>query len=200
MQGFNYRKAIQALNFLAIKEGGTINKMKAIKLIWLSDRAHLRKYGRPILNDHYYAMKHGPVPSNTKDLCEGDNNFLDEGEKDERNSYLKPHDDKMAFDSISRVNSKVFSQTDIETLEEIYQAFGSYDQYDLANRISHMYPEWKKHEETLHLAGESRVDMDYEDFFENPDEDDYFQKISTDLLEESKSKYRERQRLAALFR
>jgi uncharacterized phage-associated protein len=51
MLGFNYKKAIQTLAYFAQKEGGVINKMKVFKLIWLSDRLHLRKYGRPILND-----------------------------------------------------------------------------------------------------------------------------------------------------
>ena len=36
---------------LAGKEGGgEINKMKAIKLVWMADRS-LRDYGRPITND-----------------------------------------------------------------------------------------------------------------------------------------------------
>jgi len=49
MVGFNHKKAVQTLAYFAQKEGGVINKMKAFKLIWLSDRLHLRKYGRPIL-------------------------------------------------------------------------------------------------------------------------------------------------------
>jgi len=66
MKGFNYRKAIQTLVFFAEKENGTINKMKAYKLIWLSDRWHLRNYGRSILNDTYFALKFGAIPSNTR--------------------------------------------------------------------------------------------------------------------------------------
>ena len=33
------------------------------KTLFLADRAHLNKYGRPITFDNYVAMEHGPVPS-----------------------------------------------------------------------------------------------------------------------------------------
>lgn len=38
-----------------------------MKLLWLSDRVHLNKYGRLILKDNYKALPHGPVPSATMD-------------------------------------------------------------------------------------------------------------------------------------
>ena len=67
---FKYETATQALNYLALKSGGRINKMKALKLIFFSDRYHLRKYGRPITNDEYLAMEYGPVASGVKDIAE----------------------------------------------------------------------------------------------------------------------------------
>ena len=77
MRGFNYKKSAQALNYLANKNGGTLNKMKAIKLIWLADRLNLRKYGRSITGDDYYALPNGPVPSATRDILES-SDFLDD--------------------------------------------------------------------------------------------------------------------------
>lgn len=58
---FAYRKAAQALNYFAIQNGGEIEKLQALKLIYFADRYHLRKYGRPITNDQYWAMNFGPV-------------------------------------------------------------------------------------------------------------------------------------------
>ena len=72
---FDYRKATQALNHFALKEGGQINKMKALKLVYLADRYHLRKYGRLITNDVYFAMPYGAVASGVKDIAE-DSAFL----------------------------------------------------------------------------------------------------------------------------
>jgi len=67
---FSHRKATEALNFFAIKAGGRINKMKALKLVFFADRYHFRQYGRPVTNDEYIAMEYGPVPSGCKDLAE----------------------------------------------------------------------------------------------------------------------------------
>ena len=52
-------------------------KMKALKLVYIADRYHLRKYGRLITNDTYFAMNYGPVPSGTKDIAEASEVFLD---------------------------------------------------------------------------------------------------------------------------
>jgi len=194
MEGFNYKKAIQALNFFAINEGGNINKMKAIKLIWLSERAHLRQYGRPILMDTYYAMKLGPVPSKTKDLCECDNTFLDDVEKEERNKYINPHHDNMNFESLNEVDESVFSKTDIEIMMDIYNNYGEYSEFELSNNISHKFPEWKRWKEKLNKKERTRFNIDYADFFENPDNDNYFNKISTEHLEISKSIFKENSR------
>lgn len=64
---FAYKKAAQTLNYFAIKNGGEIDKLHALKLVFFADRYHLRKYGRPITNDQYWAMRFGPVASGVKD-------------------------------------------------------------------------------------------------------------------------------------
>jgi uncharacterized phage-associated protein len=157
----SYKKATQALNFLALKKDGKINKMKAIKLVYLADRLHLRKYGRPIVGDVYWAMKLGPVGSCTKRVAELDmsGDVLSYTKK-----YIQPIDDKKQFFvSLKSVDLDLFSKTDIECLESIYTTFGDRDQFELAD-LTHNYPEWKKHEKEL-KGGKKRVLMNYNDFF-----------------------------------
>ncbi len=169
MRGFNYIKAIQTLVFFAEKENGTINKMKAYKLIWLTDRWHLRNYGRPVLNDIYFALKFGAIPSNTKDLAEG--YFLTEEETELRNEYVKYGDfgNKLTYTTEKNTDVTVFSQTDLEALELVYANFGHFSAFELS-AISHDYPEWKKFENELILGTYSRFEMNYELFFENPNQ------------------------------
>lgn len=174
MLKFDFKKAVQTLNFFAIKEGGNIDKMKAIKLIWLSDRAHLRKYGRPIIGDTYYALEYGPIPSNTKDLAEN-NVFSSKLELNYSIKYIKPIE-KNKIESISKVDEIIFSKTDIEILSDIYKEFGHKKPFELSN-LSHYYPEWTKFEKQLKNKVSSRFTMSYLDFFENPldsKEEDYF--------------------------
>jgi uncharacterized phage-associated protein len=175
----SYKKVTQALNFFAQKKDGKINKMKAIKLIYLADRLHLRKYGRPVVGDIYWAMKLGPVGSRAKDVAELaaiPQGFLAYAKK-----YIKPVDEKkQTLSSLKPVDLDVFSKTDVECLQAVYAEFSDKDQFELAE-ITHKFPEWLKHKKQLD-AGTKRVKMDYHDFFTNtPKADDFFVENSEDL-------------------
>ncbi|HLE87483.1 MAG TPA: Panacea domain-containing protein [Candidatus Brocadiaceae bacterium] len=161
---FDFRKATQALNYIAVKFGGKINKMKAIKLIYFADRYHVRRYGRPITNDEYVAMDYGPVGSKTKDIAEN-TSFLDAIESNYSKDYIKRHG-RYDIESISKADISIFSDSDIEALEFVIKNFEKFDQYQLAE-ISHAYPEWKKFKKDLELGNGSAFSMDYEDFFED---------------------------------
>ncbi len=164
-----YKKATQALNFLARKKDGKINKMKAIKLIYLADRLHIRKYGRPIIGDMYWAMKMGPVGSRVKRAAELSN--MSESALSYAKKYIQPADDKKHYvASVKPVDFDVFSKTDIDCLEVIYRHFSDKDQFELRD-ITHQYPEWSKHERDLD-AGKKRVQMDYDDFFSSTERGD----------------------------
>jgi hypothetical protein len=163
------KKSTQAINYFAHKKDGKINKMKAIKLIYFADRYHLRKYGRPVVGDTYWAMKLGPVASNVLDTANFDEGKLDRDCLDYAKSFLgHPADDAKLLTVTSKkdVELKVFSQSDIEALEAAYNEFGDKDQFELADIISHSYPEWAKHKEEIE-GGKKRVRMDYADFFLN---------------------------------
>ena len=162
---FQYRKAVQALNFLARANGGRIGKLRALKLVYLADRYHLRKYGRPITNDQYIAMEYGPVASSVKDIAEL-SDFLGREERRYAVRFLAPaytHQVK----SLAAVDSDVLSESDRAALQVTWRRFGRNgraDGFDLA-RLTHCYPEWLKHSEALQVG--SRVRMDWEDFLDN---------------------------------
>ena len=168
MVGFKYRKSVQALNFFARKEGGAINKMKALKLLWLSDRLHLWKYARPITDDTYFAMKFGPVASGSKDLIEESNFIESETEKDYSSKYLR-RIDNLSYAASADVDSTVLSASENEILSLIYQEFGELDEFELS-KLSHLFPEWKKYESDIN-AGGVRYQMKLVDFFEAPIKD-----------------------------
>jgi uncharacterized phage-associated protein len=160
---FDYKKATQAINYFALKCGGKIDEMKALKLIFFADRYHLRKYVRPITNDEYFAMKRGPVASSVKDIVEF-SNFLGEEERLYASKYIRKTG-MYEVESIEPVADIVFSDSDLEALEYSYAHFGSEGPFDISD-ITHKYPEWKKHENSLSTC--SRIQMSYLDFFEDP--------------------------------
>lgn len=189
-----YKKITQALNFLARENSNKrINKLKAIKLLWLADRYHLRKYGRPITWDIYEAMLLGPVGSIAKDIAE-QSQFLDDDEKEYASKYIKPVN-KYTFESAQPVDPKVFSASDITALKFVVNNYGSWDKYALKD-LTHKYPEWKKYEELLTSGAVLKVRMEYKDFFDNPSdlEQDFFAE-NEDILETSKEIYEQKQAL-----
>lgn len=162
---FSHRKAAQALNFFAGQAGGRLNKLKALKLVYFADRYHLRKFGRPVIGDEYLAMTYGPVPSGTKDIAEM-SDFLGEEEKSYAGTFLLAIDRK-TFQSIQPVEPGVFSESDREALAWTWQTFGTMEPFALAD-LTHAYPEWKKHEDSIRAKLTSRATMNYRDFLSDP--------------------------------
>jgi uncharacterized phage-associated protein len=164
---FSHRKATQALNFFAREAGGTINKMKALKLVFLADRYHLRKYGRPITNDEYFALEYGPVASGAKDLAEM-SDFLGADERSYARRFIRPAKTELTYSSVAEIDEKVLSESDREALDYAWQKFGRVEKYRLS-KVTHRYPEWKRHEAALASKVVSRVPMSYEDFLLDPE-------------------------------
>lgn len=159
-----HRKAAQALNFFARQEGGSINKLKALKLLFFADRYHLRKFGRPVSECAYFAMPHGPVASEAKHIAE-DCDKLPPTVRAYARKYVRKDGD-YEFSSIAEMDSAVISASDREALEFAWRNFGRFGKYTL-RAITHHYPEWKRHESKLKTV--KRVPMDLADFFKEPD-------------------------------
>ena len=160
---FDYKIATQALNYLAHLEGGQIDKLKALKLIYFADKYHLRKYSSLISNDKYFAMQRGPVASSTKDIAEH-SSFLSSKEKEYCEKYIAPLGENK-FKSVAEIDKDQLSETNLESLKFAYDNFGHLEPLALVN-LTHHYPEWKKHEHRL--KNESRIEMNLEDFFDDP--------------------------------
>ena len=158
---FSYRKATQALNYFSVQNGGQIDLLRALKLIFFADRYHVRKYGRPITGDDYFAMGKGPVPSATKDIAENSDYMGDEARLYSERYIAQPAKGKI--NSRAQVDTEELSATDLEALKFAWQHFGR--TYDIV-AVSHQYPEWKRHETALTSASRSR--MDFMDFLDDP--------------------------------
>lgn len=162
---FDSNKATQLLNYFAIQNGGTISKYKALKLVFFADRYHLRKYGRPITGDEYYAMKNGPVPSGTKDIAE----MADDYRKDVVIAYAARFISALfpvrSLKSIKAVDFNELSDSDREALDFAWSKFGHCDDRAIVAK-THDYPEWKKHASALQAGKRARMDL--LDFLEDP--------------------------------
>jgi len=160
-----HRKAAQALNYFARQGGGSINKLKALKLLFFADRYHLRKFGRPVSECVYYAMTHGPVASEAKSIAE-ECATLPPKAREYVRKYIRKGED-YDFSAVAEMDAAVLSASDREALEFAWKNFGRFGKYTLRD-ITHHYPEWKRHESKL-KGSAKRVPMDLADFFKEPD-------------------------------
>ena len=58
---YSEAKAAHAAAYLLKKAGGTLELLKLMKLMYLTERGFYARYGRPMIGDEPYADRHGPV-------------------------------------------------------------------------------------------------------------------------------------------
>ncbi len=191
----NTKKIIQALAYLAFKmPDSVIDDMKAYKLLWLADRCHLRKNGRTITGDKYFAMPRGVVPTDAKHLLDGEQTLLENP-----NGYFEKWIEKTKdhkYKAIHEPETLEFSESDIEVLDQVISLYGNYSRHDLSD-LSHRYPEWKEYENMIKDKSEKNsfpinIDLMFEDSTE--DKSDLFDQ-SPELLKVTKEVYHEYNRL-----
>jgi uncharacterized phage-associated protein len=105
----------------AAKREKPVTQYSILKALFLADRAHLNRYGRPITFDNYMAMKDGPVASFAYDLLKGDVSFPKEFGVKQAPWKVRPAPDispkALVFHSPTRGPSEdVLSETDVEEI------------------------------------------------------------------------------------
>lgn len=126
-------KVVAAVAFLAESGIRDLTKYKICKLLFLADKLHLVRYGRPITGDRICAMEYGPVPSVVLDAL---NTFLgieQGGPKAKEiaqmlSRYVKP-DEKYRnkhFISVRKAETERYlSPSDLDALREVVGEHGA---------------------------------------------------------------------------
>ena len=177
---------LESFYYLAKKLNSPIDKLAAVKLLFFADRYHIRKYGRLISEDTYYALPHGPVASNALDII---NLVLSNNDVGTEKKYIKK-DEGTAFSAVSdEYELEYLSDSDVEALDFVIAEFGDMDTWALRD-LTHEYPEWKRYKQTLESQASRREKIKMEDFFEESDlEHDPYSKIPSRAVELSKEAY-----------
>ena len=128
---FNERKALAAATYLLAQNGGTMNYMRLLKLLYFADRMSFQEYGRPITGDRYVAMKLGPVLSTVYDR-------IKDGVWGERIRKIRCDLRLVGPEFIDPL-----SEAEIAILDEVTRTFRTLDHWNLSN-LSHDLPEWNE--------------------------------------------------------
>lgn len=137
---FNVRKAAQVVAFFARAQGGSINVLKLVKLVYLADRENLNRYEFPILNDQLVSMQHGPVNSATFDCING--SAQDDADWDEFVNDRARHmvGVARAFDDD---DLDELSEAELETLQHVWGEFGHMGKWEIRDWTHKHVPEWE---------------------------------------------------------
>ena len=162
MFSFSSKKAAQASAYLLGRADAPMNYMKLIKLLYLADRTSLMRFEAPITGDAYFAMKFGPVLSETLNLLKGDSD----------DSYWSRYIHRRSkFLVERRKNPGVgeLSPAEIGILEETWQQYNKLSQFELAELTHRICPEWVepqgsgrkpiKHRDILRCSGRTDAEI-----------------------------------------
>jgi len=113
-----------------------------VKLVYLSDRESLKRYGFPILDEPRFSMEHGPVNSETYNFLKGER----DGSLCGWTTFLRDREDhKVSVQPDAPQDWDELSEADIECLESVWAQFGHMNQWDLVNwtHDPENVPEWE---------------------------------------------------------
>ncbi|MEN8839847.1 MAG: Panacea domain-containing protein [Octadecabacter sp.] len=143
---YNPRKAAQTVAFFAIKTGeDAVNVLKAVKLVYLSDRENISRHGYPILDERRVSMKNGPVNSYTYNHIKGEVHPSFDGGWSEILADRANHDVGLKDPQLTTDALDELSEAEIATLDGVWDRFGHMDQWELEafTHVSENVPEWE---------------------------------------------------------
>lgn len=160
-------KLIAAMLYIA--KSVDVDKYRMSKLLFLSDYAHLARYGRPIVGGKYCAMANGPVPSEALNVM----NFLIGGRQDCDIDLWSEKELQESFEIVparyplikprKEADFEVLSASDVEILNEVVRKFGTMSFEQLFN-LTHEMPAYVRASERN--PDSNSAHMAYEDFFD----------------------------------
>ncbi|MDR2693403.1 MAG: SocA family protein [Chitinispirillales bacterium] len=173
------RKILQALYYLQsnapFDNNDRFNRVYLLKMLYFSDRHHLRHFGCLATDDTYIAMKLGPVASTASNILKRVTYNINSAEIDYL-SYVKDLSENEV--EIMTQNNDELSESFKESLDFSLREFGRYS-WTTQSAFSHNYPEWKKHGTKLSYVNPSII-MEIEDFFDDPEDDTWLSKFEKD--------------------
>lgn len=120
----NFEKIVELLLYMAHKRPGA-DHYQAVKFLYLADKEHMNRYGRPITFEKYSALKYGPVASNAYNLLKNPEKELPKFglkelpfvlEKLGTYIYIKEPKRAVCYD--------LFSKSDIKIFDEVLTKYG----------------------------------------------------------------------------
>lgn len=133
---FNEAKVTQAAALFLKLRGGRMHYLKLIKLLYITDRKALRRWGFPVTMDQFVAMDHGPVVSRTFNLIQG-------VPAPTWNAHISApmgeHEVELRGEG---PGTSLLSEDEEKLIREVFHEYGHRNRWELVE-ITHRFPEWR---------------------------------------------------------
>jgi hypothetical protein len=151
MSHFNVRKAAQVVAYFVHRRGGSASIIDVMELAYLADRASLRLYDRPIIDDDFRVTNFGLVDANTYNFAQG-------GREDRQawGRYLKRNGEQLVSRPFSENDLNELNEREADLLEAVYSRFKEIRDLELANWVQGNCREWSH-------PGDTTRNLRYED-------------------------------------
>jgi uncharacterized phage-associated protein len=172
---FRFDKTLQAAGMFLRLNGGRMEFLKLLKLLYIADRECLGVEGDTITGDNVRAMKHGPVLMTVYNLIKNN----DDPQAPLWHRYIKRcsnHSVYVAKDP----GTLDLCRYEKEVVEQIYSRYGKENTFDLV-KLTHSFPEWQKYEE--YLAHRPCI-ISIEDILEGLDKMDMTEQVQQNITTE----------------
>lgn len=137
---FNEQKSAQAAGRLLQSSGGSAPIMKLVRMLYLADREAILRWGRPITNDRFVFLKHGPVLAQVLELLTEED---DPRQGPSPWSRLIAQDRNGAVDLREPPDPGHLSGEERALLDEIASRHGGKAPWELAG-LTRALPEWRE--------------------------------------------------------
>jgi uncharacterized phage-associated protein len=135
---FSLEKAAQAAHFFIRKQGGEMDVLKLVKLLYLADRESFEQRRIHIIGGRYFSMPHGPVTSEVL-------NILNAGTPDEDSVWERLISDRADHRVAARVPEVDYDElaaSELRVLNHVWETFGHMTKWQLRDWTHQHCEEW----------------------------------------------------------
>lgn len=133
--------ATQVAVYFLLREGGDMNTLKLMKLMYLADRDYLLKYGSLLTGDAYASLPHGPVLSQTLNaarlgISHDWNNMIED---------VGGYSVGLKNPDLSVDDLDCLSKASTEILDSVYDRYGHLNAFEIRDltHTKELCPEWQ---------------------------------------------------------
>lgn len=161
-KSFSPEAAVEAILYIASRQGGRASLHEILKLRYFADRLHLSKYGRIASGDSYTAMQYGPVGSKTYDLLKAAragaaSDWTVPAFVEAASGAFQIESDGKTVQTLRAPNHELLSRAEIGCLEEAIIQYGGMS-FGERTELSHDSA-WKEAYETAKEANVAAASM-----------------------------------------